>query len=192
MLKITLRIVLLLGLALAAFAPRAMAQAELFDGQPTFAEGTDLGYFVWRDGETWHVRWLARGKMMTFSGSVVAEGGELKSLKRIDLDSRSQIVRAGRAPHVVRGPRGGVRVRGGRAPVVVTREQDKVEKDGDNRIRFHARTDDDADGFDFKVEKKVTALRFMLEINGQARPQIIEIGKDNRKAPTLPLVVRLN
>lgn len=170
----------------------AWAQADMFDGKPAFAEGTDLGYFVWREGDTWRVRWTTRSAMRRFSGSVAAEGGELKSLKRIDVEERSRVVAPGRAPHVVVGPRGRAHVRGGRAPVVVTEKQDKIEKDGDRRIVFFARTDDDIDGFDFKVDRNVTALRFVLEIEGKPMPQRVEIGRNNQKAEKLPLVVRLN
>ena len=89
------------------------------------------------------------------------------------------------------GPRGRVRVVGGRAPVVVSRDQDKIEKDGDNRIVFSARTDDDIDGFDFKADDHVTDLRFMLEIDGRQFPNLVQFGRDNQKATAIPLTVRL-
>ena len=187
------KMILIILTVLALAAPNgAWAQVDVFDGKPTFAEGTDLGYYVWREGDTWRVRWTTRGAMRRFRGVVAAEGGELKSLKRIDVEERSRIVAPGRAPHVVYGPRGRPHVRGGHAPVVVTQEQDKIEKDGDRRIVFLARTNNDIDGFDFKVDKNVTALRFVLEIEGRPMPQRVEIGKNNQKADKLPLVVRLN
>ncbi len=169
----------------------AHAQAEKFDGKPTFAEGVDLGYYIWRDGEKWLVRWTTMGKMRHFAGAVTAEGGELKSLKRIDVESERRVLYPGRAPRVAVGPRGRVYRRGGRAPVMATREQDKIDKDGDQRIVFNARTNDDLDGFDFKVDKKVTSLRFVLEIDGQVRPLLVEVGKNNTKPPTVPFVVKL-
>lgn len=188
-----IKLILVFLAVLALAAPNgARAQVDMFDGKPTFSEGTDLGYYVWREGDTWRVRWTTRGAMRRFSGAVTAEGGELKSLKRIDVEEKSRVVAPGRAPRVVYGPRGRPHVRGGRAPVVVTHEQDKIEKDGDRRIVFFARTDDDIDGFDFKVDKNVTALRFMLEIEGKPMPQHVEIGKNNQKAEKLPLVVQLN
>jgi hypothetical protein len=187
------RIVVVLALSVFALAaaPAALAQAELFDGRPTFSEGAELGYYIWREGDTWHVRWTTKGVKRRFTGLVVAEGGELKSLKRIDVESESRIVYPGRAPRVAVGPRGRVYTRGGRPPVVATREQDKIEKDGDNKIRFLALTDYDIDGFNFKVDKKVTALRFALEIDGKTNPQLVEVGKNNRKAPNIPFTVSL-
>ena len=182
-------ILLVFGLALAT-SP-LVAQTEIYDGRPSFSEGVDLGYYVWRDGDTWRVRWTTKGQMRHFSGAVTAEGGELKSLKRIDVESESRVLYPGRSRRVVVGPRGKARVVGGRAPVVATREQDKSEKDGDHRIGFSARTNDDLDGFDFKVDDKVTSLRFVLNIDNRAMPILIELGRNNQKAGTLPLVVRL-
>ena len=74
---------------------------------------------------------------------------------------------------------------------MVERKQDRIEKDGDQRIVFAAITSNDIDGFNFKVDKKVTALRFVLEINGRQMPQRVEFGKDNQKPSSLPLVVRI-
>jgi hypothetical protein len=185
------QLILLLVISILGVSPSAMPQAAMFDGKPTFAEGTAFGYFIWRDGDTWHVRWTTKGMMRQFSGTVVTEGGKLKSFKRIDVESERRVLYPGRAPHVVYGPRGRAHVRGGRAPVVVERTQDKIEKDGDHKIVFLARTNDDIDGFDFKVDEKATALTFVLEINGMKRPQLVEVGKNNQKVESLPLMVRL-
>jgi hypothetical protein len=35
----------------------AQTVAARFDGRPTFKEGKALGYFIWRDGDTWKLRW---------------------------------------------------------------------------------------------------------------------------------------
>jgi hypothetical protein len=181
---------LLLSLALLPVSRQAVAQAERFEGRPTFAEDTELGYFVWRDEDGWHLRWTTKGQLRRFHGSVTAEGGELKSLKRIDVESERRVLYAGRRPRVVVGPRGRTHVAPGRAPVVVSREQDHIEKDGDHAIVFSTRTDD-IDGFNFKVDDKVEVLRFMLQIEGEPRPNLVELGRENRKAERLPLVVRL-
>lgn len=57
-------------------------------------------------------------------------------------------------------------MRRGRGPVVATKTQDKIEKDGDRKIWFDSKTDADIDGFDFKPDKKVKTLRFALRIDG--------------------------
>ena len=116
----------------------------------------------------------------------------MHGLKRIDVESERRVLYPGRAPHVVRGPRGRVvGVRGGRGPVVVERDQDKFEKVGNDRIVYATKTDDDIDGFDFKVDEKVRVLRFVLEIDGRPMPQHVETGRNNQKGVNLPLVVRL-
>ena len=190
-----MRTTLLVLLPSLLVAPRMPAQQlEVFDGRPAFAEGIDLGYYLWRDKDGWHVRWTTKGQMRTFTGSVTAEGegGELKSLKRIDIESETRVLYPGRVGHVVRGPRGRVvGVTPGRAPVVVTHEQDKIEKDGDSRIVFAARTGNDIDGYDFKLNDKVTTLRFVLNIDGQPHPNVVEMGANNQKATSLPLAVHV-
>lgn len=165
---------------------------QAFEGKPAFKEGRDLGYYVWSDGDTWHVRWTTMGAKRHFRGTVVAEGGELKSLKRIDVETERKVIRPGRAPHVVRGPRGRVKgVAGGRPAVVATKVEDHIEMDGDNRIRFNAMTDDDIDGYVFKVTKDVRALRFVLEIDGVSRAIDVETGRNNRQPAQNPFVVQL-
>ena len=168
------------------------ADRDDFAGRPSFKEGRDLGYYVWTDGDTWHVRWTTMGSMRHFTGTVTAEGGDLKSLKRIDVETERKIIRPGRAPRVVRGPRGRARgVAGGRPAVVATREQDHIEMDGDRRIRFNARTDDDIDGYDFKVTREVKAVRFVLEIDGASRAADVEAGRNNHHPAQNPFVVQL-
>jgi hypothetical protein len=186
-----MRLIVLSLAALLFVADRASAQAENYDGRPSFAEGVELGYYLWRDGDTWHLRWTTVGTMRNFTGFVEATGGELKSLKRIDVESESRVLYPGRTRRVVVGPRDRARVRGGRPPVVVSREQDRIEKDGDRRIVFAARTDDDIDGFDFKVDKNVESLRLRLEVGGNPVPNLVEAGKNNLKPGVMPLVIRL-
>ena len=183
------------AMILSAFMLTSLAMAQSvssYDGKPDFSKGDETSYYVWRDGDEWHVRWTTNGTAHRFNGSVMSEGGELKSLKRIDVEAESKVVRSGRPGHVVRGPRGRVvGVRGGRAPVVVNREQDKIEKDGDKRIHFLSVNDGDIDGFDFKVDKNVTSLKFALEIDGKPAPRRIEIGKSNAKPSGDPFTVAL-
>jgi len=60
--------------------------------------------------------------------------------------------------------------------------------------RFDGRpalTDDDIDGFSFRVDKDATILRFVLNIDGQERPGAVEIGANNMKIRNLPLFVNL-
>jgi hypothetical protein len=187
-----LALALTLILTLVQFTPAASAPDQIYDGRPVFSQGTDLGYFIWRDGDTWHVRWTTKGQKRRFSGAVETTGGKLKSLKRIDVESERKVLYPGRPGHVWVGPRGRVHSRRGRAPVVAERKEDKIEKDGDYRIVFSSLTDDDIDGFDFKVDNETGLLRFMLQIDGRPEAQRVELGKGNVRAERLPLVLALH
>ena len=173
-------LLVLAGQWLAAATPAAR-----FNGRPKFDSGRAMGYFVWREGETWKVRWTTFGAEHRFSGRVVADGGALSDLKRIDVDEERKVIAPGRPARVVRGPRG--RVRGA---VVRTRDEDHIEQENERLLRFTALTDDDIDGFDIKA-RGVTALRFFLEIDGVPRPAEIEIGRDNVVVAETPLVATL-
>jgi hypothetical protein len=163
-----------------------------FRGQPDFSEGRALGYFVWLQGDTWKVRWTTFGADHRFSGQVTVVGGEVESLKRVDVDVERRVVAPGRPARVVRGPRGRVRgVRRGRPPVVRSRAEDRIEQETERLIRFVTRTDDDIDGFDFTVSNDAQRLRLVLQIDGEPRPAEIEVGRDNFKPQDHPVVVRL-
>ena len=171
------------------FADTPLARLE---GQPTFSGGKALGYFVWKDGDTWKLRWMTFGSEHRFSGRIQIEGATIQSLKRIDVDTERKVIAPGRPGRLVRGPRGRVVGRtGGRAPVVASREEDRIEQETEHLIRFITRTDEDIDGLDFKVAGNAEALRFVLEIDGEPRPAEVEVGKSNFKPNENPLVVRL-
>jgi hypothetical protein len=179
---------------LALIAPIASAQtlAARFDGRPEFKEGKAYGYFIWRDGDTWKLRWTTFGAEHRFNGRIVLEGGELKSFKRIDVDEERKVIRPGAAPRVVRGPAGRVRgVRPGRAPVVAERTEDKIEQEDERTLLWLTRTNDDVDGVDFKVTESTVVIRFNLMIDGEAKPAEVEVGKENFKPNENPVRVRL-
>jgi hypothetical protein len=179
---------------LLALAPmRVSAQplaAASFEGRPEFKEDDELSYYIWKEGSRWKVRWTTFGGMRLFTGTVSSEGGTVKDLKRVDVETESRVIRRGRPGGVYRGPRGRLRVAPGRAPVVATREQDKIEREDDHRIRFVARTDD-VDGFDFTADADVQTLRFLLEIDGRVALTEVEAGKNNQEIATVPFVVRI-
>jgi hypothetical protein len=54
-----------------ALSPPVLAQADKFDGRPAFADGIDLSYYIWREGDKWLVRWTTKGQNRKFTGSVV-------------------------------------------------------------------------------------------------------------------------
>ena len=184
--------VVVIGAVLSSLTLRAETAPERFDGRPEFKDGKALGYFIWRDGDTWKLRWTTFGAEHRFSGRIIVEGGQFTSMKRIDVDTERTVIRPGRAPRVVRGPRGRVRgVAPGRGAVVAKRDEDHIEQETEHLIRFVTRTDDDVDGVDFKVSERPAIIRFVLEIDGRPRPAEVEVGRANFLPNENPLVVRL-
>lgn len=188
-----LRILTTALLTLALVSPvRAQTAAIRFDGRPTFKEGKALGYFIWRDGNTWKVRWTTFGSEHRFSGRIVIEGGQIESFKRVDVDEERKVIRPGSPTRVVRGPAGRVRgVRPGRAPVVTEKTEDKIEQEDERTLQWLTRTDDDVDGIDFKVTDPTVVIRFNLMIDGEAKPAEVEVGKENFKPNENPVRARL-
>jgi hypothetical protein len=177
--------------ATAGIGLRADTAKGRFEGKPKFDEGEALGYFIWLDGDTWKVRWTTFGAEHHFSGRVTVDGAEIKSFKRIDVDTERKVIAPGRPARVVRGPAGRVRgVAPGRAPVVASRDEDHIVQETEHVLRFSTRTDDDIDGFDFKLKDDSGVLRFMLEIDGKPRPAEVEVGRNNFKPDENPVVVR--
>jgi hypothetical protein len=194
-----LSLLVLVQLPLGAAAPFAAGDlaaqpapqlAITFAGRPTFKEGSDRAYFVWSDGNDWHVRWTTLGQTQTFTGTVRALGGEIKDLKRIDVDAELKVVRPGRPARVVRGPAGRLRVAPGRGAVVTSRTNDHITQVDDQLIRWNTRTDDDIDGIDFEVDD-VRTLTFDLKINGDSRPLSVDVGRNNVHPADNPFVVRI-
>lgn len=176
-------------------SPLAMSvqtNEQRFVGKPEFSSGDALGYFVWKDGETWKLRWTTFGSTHRFNGRVVVETGEIRDFKRVDVDTERKVLAPGRPARAVRGPRGRVvGVAPGRSAVVATRTEDKIAQETERLIVFTSETADDLDGFDFKVTQPTSVIRLFLEIDGKPRPAEIEVGKDNFKPNEHPVVIRL-
>src|SRR2546426_4320905 len=49
-------------------------EKEYWRGKPAFAPGESSGYFVWNDGDGWHVRWTTQRGKHVFTGSVSCDG----------------------------------------------------------------------------------------------------------------------
>ncbi|MCX5726943.1 MAG: Ig-like domain repeat protein, partial [Candidatus Saganbacteria bacterium] len=55
----------------------------IYTGKPDYKPGTNLGYFIWMDGDGWHVRWSSDGNNHHFTGSLMA-AGEISNLKTVN------------------------------------------------------------------------------------------------------------
>jgi len=47
-------------------------------GQPEYRAGSDLGYYIWEDEQSWHIRWSADGNSHHFTGNLIAIGGSIQ------------------------------------------------------------------------------------------------------------------
>lgn len=60
------------------------------DGQPQdFKEGESHRYFLWRDGQGWHLRTTTALRRHRFRGEIVTNGGKINNFKTFDLEGRS-------------------------------------------------------------------------------------------------------
>ena len=50
-----MRMHMMFAMPLLLLAPSPATQNAMYDGKPAFTEGVELGYYLWRDGDTWHV-----------------------------------------------------------------------------------------------------------------------------------------
>jgi len=182
---------ILLIFSLFGFAALAAAEQPDYEGRPQFRAGWDRGYYIWKVGEVWKVRWTTLGVKRTFKGKVVAEGGELGGLKRIDVEAGRKVIRPGKPPRVIRRPGRPPRRVPGKPPTVVTRVEDRIWLEDAHTIRFETHTDDDVDGFDFRVGEGTRRLRFTLKIDGKSLPVDVEIGPGNVHPPDNPFVLAL-
>ena len=167
----------------------AHGQTVPYDGRPTFSEREPLAYYLWREGNTWHLRWTSPRRARRFSGSVSAEGGQLISLKRIDSNEETLMLRPNRMLTVtVRPSTAGSALGSGSSAMAL--DETRVKMEGKERITFSARTNEAVDGFDFRASD-VGALRFILQVDGKDMPSIVRIGRDNQTPSELPIVVTL-
>jgi hypothetical protein len=121
-------------------------------GEPRGYDGLPDGptYFLWRDGDVWHLRTKTRKLARQFSGTVKVRGGTLKLQDHAGLErnrKRRRVVDIGRV------------------------------NDLNNKIDFKFRTMGREDGFDFKVSKTATAVEFDLKLDGYEHRGNIRIGR---------------
>jgi hypothetical protein len=71
---VTLAALVALALTL-VLSSAVFAKGEKKDwrGQPEITSGESNGYFIWSDDSGWHIRWTAKGKAHTFSGTVTTD-----------------------------------------------------------------------------------------------------------------------
>ena len=142
--------------------PKAKVKAQALDpwNRP---EGSIVDqtarYYVWYDGDGWHLRSTAKG-LRTFSGTVRVKEAKIKSCVPVGLSDGKQ-----------KGKPDAWRVN---------------EKRSELTYRF--RTAAKSDGFDIAVEGEGT-IEFELAIDGEQKPQAIFVGEKKRHPQASPFVL---
>jgi hypothetical protein len=180
----------LLAVVCVALIPAVVdAQAPVYEGRPRFKESDASAYYVWRDRGTWHVRFTSLDRSRTFSGSVVAEGGNLEHLVKVDRAEEARNLYPGR-PRLLTVVAAGSQ--GGPSPTDVRALlKSSINLTSPTEIVFNSLVNN-VDGFDFSVDAAVTGLRFYMGIDGKAEAGFVRIGKKSEKPDALPLIFQLN
>jgi hypothetical protein len=181
------------GLPVVAFASilagagSAPKQSDIYEGRPAYKEADAGGYYVWHDGNKWHVRWIAVDRPRDFAGSVAADGGELRELRQVESSVEGRDVPWLRRNTVAVGNSISTMAMTG----MPATDRSNIRNDGKARIAFNVRTENDIDGFDFSPGEGVTALRIVLQIDRKSAPDRVRIGSGSQQPDQLPLMVAL-
>lgn len=161
-----------------------------YSGKPDFDPGDDQGYYIWKDGKEWKVRWTTYGGSHNFSGTIEVFGATVQDLDRVKLDEKTKVVGTTRQTRVVRDARGRRHVVSGRKPVVASRPEDRVWREDARTIKWTSANDGDVDGFDFKAQD-AEKIRFVLRMDGQTRRSDVTLGRSNDKPSSNPFTIDL-
>jgi hypothetical protein len=166
----------------------AAKQSDQYEGRPAYKESDAGGYYVWHNGNNWHVRWIAVDRPRDFRGSVVAEGGALRDLRQANASGEVRDL-----PWL----RGNVTVTVGRANSntqmtgMAPTDRANIRNDGKSKIVFDVRTENNIGGFDFSPADGATTLKIDLQVDGKSTPNRVRIGGGGQQPDLLPLVVAI-
>lgn len=147
------RILVCFALTLALVPTKLSADEPELDpadpkGMPTgFKAGLSSRFAIWYDNDGWHVRVTTASALTAFTGLIEPKDGKIVNLK------------------LVSGTTG---KKGGDLPGL---GRDTKSIDMNNEISKGL-----LNGYDFKLDDKVTAIKFDLKVAGKAEPSMIFIG----------------
>lgn len=174
----------LTSLALMAASPAA---PDVYDGQPRFDQGDS--YYLWRDGGTWHLRWVCTERGREFKGVVSTTGGNILSFQENNSEKENISYLSALRRISVSMDRNDP---GMRLPEVPSANRALIQPEGPARLVFEARTTNSIGGFDFAIADSVTSITLDLLFDKRAAtPNLIRLGKGMKKASAVPLVISL-
>lgn len=173
--------------SLAFLAAARPVTPDVYDGQPRFDQGD--AYYFWKDGATWHLRWVAAERAREFKGVVAVTGGAFKTVKENDSEKESLAFLASQRRISVSMDRvdPGIRV-----PDAPSANRATIRQDGRDKIVFESRTTNSIGGFDFVPDDSVTTIQLDLLLDKKSTPGMVRLGKGSKKASELPLSVSLS
>jgi hypothetical protein len=62
--------------------------AQQAPGKPSYSPGQELGFFIWKDGDGWHLRWVSHGSTAYLYGKITSNGRFISVLP-VNLTSRN-------------------------------------------------------------------------------------------------------
>lgn len=136
-------------------------------------EGEPSGYdkpprgptcYIWRTGDTWHVRTKTKSQSRKFNGSIKVEGGTVTKIANFE---------------------------GLETPKKKNKKSADIGRlnTAKNQIDFQFRTSGGEDGFDFRVSASARNLAFNLKIDDYEHSFPIEIGAKGQRPPAIPFTL---
>lgn len=172
-------------LALLCLCGSVVQAQDGFSGRPTFSERDHTAYYVWSEGNHWHVRWVAFSCRQNFKGSVVADRGSIGNMRKVDPVNEQNLIYPQRRQllTVVTGYDHPANFASNEA------HNRDIRMNGKSAVVFSATTDDGLDGFDFTADDAVRTLTFELKLEGKPATGFVYLGKDNVTPGSLPVTV---
>jgi len=156
-----------------------------FDGRPAFSGKELPAYYIWRDGNRWHVRWSSLTRVRYFTGSILADSSSLSDLRKVDPYREYTVMYPQREKLLTV-------TLGDRHPAGLANDESfsrNIRMKGKQMIVFSSNINDGVDGFDFTTTEGVHTLTFDLMIEGKPALGIVYVGSEGTAPNSLPLVV---
>jgi hypothetical protein len=125
------------GAALAAPSVSLAADIDPAGKPAKFEAGNAASYYVWRDGQGWHLRTTTKNRKRTFQGAVRVLGGEFGAVNTDGLEKRGDKADCWKL------------------------------SDDRKELTFNLQTEKALDGFDFRLKGGATRVEFSLKIDGE-------------------------
>lgn len=63
------------------------------NGKPSYISGQDIGFYVWKDGQGWHIRWNSDGLTTTYFYGKIISDGLFSSVNALNFQRKTPVVK---------------------------------------------------------------------------------------------------